>query len=62
MNIGKFLMDNLEYIVIAPTPLIVYGLIKLKKYKICSNDLTPYVEKLNRKKEDINNRSKAKLF
>lgn len=59
MGFGEYIFDHLEYIAIATTPLIVYGVIKLKKYKPCKNNLTSRYIKFKKQDEAINKRIKG---
>lgn len=52
-----------EYVAVAvATPAVVYGFYKLKSLKPGKNDLTPYVLKLNKKKESWNKNKKSTIF
>lgn len=59
MGIGEYLFDHLEYIALATTPIIVYGVIKLKKYKPNDDDLTAKYIKMKKHQDSINKRIKG---
>ena len=62
MESGNFIINNLEYFVVAASPLVVYGVFRLKKIKIRNNDLSRHIIQLNKQKEALNNKSKGSIF
>lgn len=56
---GTFLFNHLEYVVACGGGIVAFTLLKTKRTKKSSNDLTHMVVKLNRNKEGISKRSKS---
>jgi hypothetical protein len=61
MSVGKFIFDNLHYIAIGSTPLVVFTVIKVKQFKPKKNNLTRLVIQYNKQKEAIS-KKKSTLF
>lgn len=61
-EIGNFIIDNLEYFVICLSPLVIYGVYKMKKIERRDNDLTPLIIKLKKHQESLNKRTKSNPF
>lgn len=59
MSVGKFLINNIEYVIVASSPLIFFGVLKLKKLKPRKNNLNSRYIKHKRQEEAINKRIKG---
>jgi hypothetical protein len=59
LKYGEYILDHLEYVVIALSPAIIYGIYKLKNITPRRNNLTSRYVKYNRQEEAINKRTKG---
>lgn len=59
MSVGKFLINNIEYVIVASSPLVFFGFLKLKKLKPRRNNLTSRYVKYKKQEDAINKRIKG---
>lgn len=58
-TVGSFLFNHLEYVVATGGGIVAFTLIKTRRIKHSSNDLTHMVIKLNKNKEALTKKSKS---